>query len=286
MSTCPECGSPVAPGSAVCAQCGFPLRPDAVGTFGGPPRPGQSGGNRMVFWILGIAALGLIVVMGIGVVAALAIPRFARTVDRARTSELQATAMLKIAWTSEQTYRAQNGAYASTLEDLRGVGWEEPPDSSAYELSVVSWGEGTLCIEAASRSGVTTLSIQDDGRIEHVGCSTSSSTSTDAAEDARGVLRDGWRLLNAHRESHGSLPTDLSGIEPKIEQQQALARFRLGYQRYANGEFCLSLRPRAVVGPERSVDQDGRFFTGSACQGSVVESFASQTAGRDTGAAP
>jgi len=231
----------------------------------------------MVFWILGIAALGLVVVMAMGVVAALAIPRFTRAVERARSSDLQATSMLKTAWTAEQTYRAQNGAYASTLEDLRGVGWEEPPDSSSYELAVVSASEGALCIEAGSRGGPATLSIQDDGRIEHVGCSMAS-TSTDVAEDARLVLRDGWRQLNAYRESHGSLPADLSGIEPKIEQQQALARFRLGYQRYANGEFCLSVRPRAVVGPERSVDQDGRFFTGSACRGSVVESFATPSA--------
>jgi Tfp pilus assembly protein PilE len=240
----------------------------------------------MVFWILGIAALGLLVVVGIGVMAAIAIPRFTRAADRARSSDRAAERLLKQAWTMEQTYRAQKGAYASTLEDLRAVGWEEPPASSAFDLSIVTAGESSLCIEAMSRGGIPrTLSIQTDGTIEPVGCSLGT-TASNEAEEARVVLHQGWQLLNAYHTSHHTLPRDLAEITPKIERQQALSDFRVGYTRYANGEFCLSVRPRGVEGPERSVDQDGRFFTGSACSGSVVESFATEPPDHSTGATP
>lgn len=280
-SACPECGSPVAPGAAVCPQCGFPLRPGAVPAFGGPARAGQS--SKMVFWILGIAALGLIVVVGMGVVFALAIPRYTHAAAAAR-SEVEARAMLKSAYTQEQAYRAQHGQYAGTLADLREVGWEEPPDTARFGLTVVTWDEGNLCIEAMSReTPIRVMSIQDSGAIEPVGCSLTQAAGN-AAGEARAVLQDGWRLLAAYRQTHGALPRDLGEITPQIGDQKAVSRVRLGFARYANGEYCLSVRPRGVVGPERSVDQDGRFFSGSSCAGDIIESFA--TAPQTDAAAP
>jgi Tfp pilus assembly protein PilE len=216
------------------------------------------------------------VVVAIGVMAAIAIPRFSKAVREARAPEQQARVMLRDAWTKEQVYRAENGAYASTLEDLRGVGWEEPPDSAAFGLSVVTSGRDNLCIEAMSRTGTTrVLSIQNDGRVEPVGCSMGS-TASNAAEEARIALQRGWQLLTAYRKEHGGLPRDLTEIAPKIERQGALANFRLGYSRGVNGEYCLSVRPRGLEGPERSVDDAGRFFLGSACAGHVLENFADE----------
>jgi Tfp pilus assembly protein PilE len=218
----------------VCPQCGFPLRPGAPSGFGGGPARAAQSGSRMVFWILGIAGAGLLVVVALGVMAAIAIPRFSKAVRDARVSNRQAELMLRDAWTREQAYLAANGVYAATLEDLRGVGWEDPPDSAGFDLSVMTWGPGNLCIEAMSRTGAgRVLSIQDDGRGEPVGCSMGS-TATDAAEEARIVLQQGWQLLTAYRREHGTLPRDLTGITPRIERQGALASFRLGYTRGVN----------------------------------------------------
>ncbi|HSU16670.1 hypothetical protein [Longimicrobium sp.] len=268
-TVCPECASPVAAGAAVCPQCGFPLRDAAPAFGGGPARPAPSG-SKVVYWVLGIAAAGVILMVVLGVAAALVIPRLQRAGGEARSSEREADAMLERAWTLQQVYLVQHGSYAPDVEDLRGVGWD-PPESTGVGLTVVTWAQHNLCMEATS--GGTVRSIRNDGTLVEGRCAPEA-TDFNAAAQARLVLQDGWRLLNAYRETHGTLPPTLAEIEPKIGQREALASVRLGYQRYANGEFCLSLRPKGVVGPERSVDQDGRFFGGSACSGRVIESFA------------
>ena len=66
----------------------------------------------------------MIVVVIIGILAALAIPRF--TQASARAKEKEADGILKQVYTLQQTYYANNGTYAGNFTDLTTVGWETP----------------------------------------------------------------------------------------------------------------------------------------------------------------
>jgi len=72
----------------------------------------------------------MIVVVIIGILAALAIPRFSKASDRAK--EKEADGILKQVYTLQQTYKAQNGAYATAVTDLEKVGFEAPTTLKNY----------------------------------------------------------------------------------------------------------------------------------------------------------
>ena len=72
----------------------------------------------------------MIVVVIIGILAALAIPRFSKASDRA--TEKEADGILKQVYTLQQTYKAQNGVYASAVTDLEKVGFEAPTTLKNY----------------------------------------------------------------------------------------------------------------------------------------------------------
>jgi prepilin-type N-terminal cleavage/methylation domain-containing protein len=65
----------------------------------------------------------MIVVVIIGILAALAIPRFGQASDRAK--EKEADGILKQIHTMQQAYKAQTGAFGS-LTDIVQVGFEMP----------------------------------------------------------------------------------------------------------------------------------------------------------------
>jgi len=70
----------------------------------------------------------MIVVVIIGILAALAIPRFTKASDRAK--EKEADGIIKQVFTLQQTYRAQHGTLAADVAALETVGFEAPVSGS------------------------------------------------------------------------------------------------------------------------------------------------------------
>ena len=66
----------------------------------------------------------MIVVVIIGILAAIAIPKFSNA--SARSKEKEAEVILKQVYTMQETYRAEKGAYATAVDSLETVGFEEP----------------------------------------------------------------------------------------------------------------------------------------------------------------
>lgn len=283
---CPDCGAPVSERAAVCPQCGFPIRRDALSARPGAP----ASGNRTLL-IVALAAGGLFVVVVGGIFAAIAIPQFAKATKRMK--EIEAESLLQRVYSLEQTYRQEHGRYTATLSDLPMARFATAT-ARYYDVRVSAAGEDELCLEAvpkpAAGSGVRPMSMDGNGRLyPQAGCigepQITGVLDTRREEQARTLVEDGWREVNAYRRAHGGrLPATLADLGPKLEAQASRRDYRVGYFRRANGGACVTARPLSTVeGPERSVDQDGNLYRGSACAGSVIEHFDAETA--DTTAA-
>jgi prepilin-type N-terminal cleavage/methylation domain-containing protein len=66
----------------------------------------------------------MIVVVIIGILAAIAIPKFGKASDRAK--EKEADGIIKQVYTLQSAYKAQNGVPAGSVTDLETVGFEAP----------------------------------------------------------------------------------------------------------------------------------------------------------------
>jgi len=74
----------------------------------------------------------MIVVVIIGILAALAIPRF--SVASHKSKEKEADILLKQVYSLQQAYYSQTGSYATTSTQLATVGFEPPPLMQHYTL--------------------------------------------------------------------------------------------------------------------------------------------------------
>ena len=91
----------------------------------------------------------MMVVVIIGILAAIAIPRF--TLSSWKAKEREADVLLKTIYQMQNTYRAEHGTYAATATALRTVGYDPPavmrnyavPDPSAYTLPLCISSTGT-----------------------------------------------------------------------------------------------------------------------------------------------
>ncbi len=104
----------------------------------------------------------MIVVVIIGILAALAIPRFMQATVKSRQSE--AKGILKQIYTMERTFRQETGAYSV---DLNAIG-VELPDAQVreYEYAVVLDGTGFTATATANLDDdatVDTWTIDDAG---------------------------------------------------------------------------------------------------------------------------
>jgi type II secretory pathway pseudopilin PulG len=108
--TCPQCQLPNPVGTSYCARCGTPL----AGGPGAPP-PAKSGGSRTLVTVLIVLAVGLVGCMGIGIIAAIAIPSLLRA--RVSANESAAIGDIRTVISAEAAYQSMNGYY-DTLDCL------------------------------------------------------------------------------------------------------------------------------------------------------------------------
>jgi prepilin-type N-terminal cleavage/methylation domain-containing protein len=72
----------------------------------------------------------MIVVVIIGIITAIAVPRFNITAHRSK--EKEAELILKQVYEMQEAYRANTGSYAAAVEQLRTVGFAEPSAARHY----------------------------------------------------------------------------------------------------------------------------------------------------------
>ena len=104
----------------------------------------------------------MIVVVIIGILAALAIPRFMQATVKSRQSE--AKGILKQVYTMERTFRQETGAYSV---DLNAIGVEVPLKAE-YANAVVLNGTGftaTATADLDDDATIDTWTIDDDGTL-------------------------------------------------------------------------------------------------------------------------
>ncbi|CAN5704288.1 hypothetical protein BH23GEM6_BH23GEM6_11030 [soil metagenome] len=80
----------------------------------------------------------MIVVVIIGILAAIAIPKFGAASERAK--EKEADGILKQVFVMQEAYRANNGVYTAAVADLVAVGYEAPTAAQLknFEVPVIS----------------------------------------------------------------------------------------------------------------------------------------------------
>ncbi|HET7463439.1 MAG TPA: prepilin-type N-terminal cleavage/methylation domain-containing protein [Longimicrobium sp.] len=88
----------------------------------------------------------MIVVVIIGILAALAIPRF--NVASHKSKEKEADVLLKQVYSMQQAYYSQTGSYATTSTQLQTVGFEPPPMMNFYTLPTASGYSLPLCLQS------------------------------------------------------------------------------------------------------------------------------------------
>ena len=109
----------------------------------------------------------MIVVVIIGILAALAIPRF--TQASARAKEKEADGILKQIYTLENAYYANNGAWATTDAQLQTVGWDANTTAGLKNYSAPTLGQPPITMTATG-DGYCDRTIDANGSLTSSGC--------------------------------------------------------------------------------------------------------------------
>ena len=109
----------------------------------------------------------MIVVVIIGILAALAIPRF--TQASARAKEKEADGILKQIYTLQNAYYANNGTYANDNDALKTVGWDENTTAGLKNYDPPTISQTVVMTMTASGDGYCDRTIDEDGNITSTG---------------------------------------------------------------------------------------------------------------------
>lgn len=123
MRKCEKCGAQAPDIAAYCPGCGdrFPVRAAPLG----------SSGSNMIIIAVVVAVAGIVAVMVIGIIAAIAIPNLLTSVQRAK--QKRATGEIRNISTAAQAYDLDNRRYPVT-ETTGGNGWSYAPLTDLKEL--------------------------------------------------------------------------------------------------------------------------------------------------------
>jgi prepilin-type N-terminal cleavage/methylation domain-containing protein len=121
--------------------------------------------NRRGFTLIEL----MIVVVVIGILAALAIPRYRMAGHRSK--EKEADILLKHVYTMQQAYRQEFGHEAATAKDLEAVGFVQPPHLDYYTWVKDQSVAMPLCLPVSSASAEwRPRQIDTDGNITYGSC--------------------------------------------------------------------------------------------------------------------
>ena len=95
----------------------------------------------------------MIVVVIIGILAAIAIPKFTQVSKSAKESE--ADGILKQAYTLQESYKQRYDTYADNTQ-LQTHGWDPAQGAKYYTFAVASANAATFCVNAAPISSAIT----------------------------------------------------------------------------------------------------------------------------------
>ncbi len=111
----------------------------------------------------------MIVVVIIGILAALAIPRFGQATARAK--EKEADGILKSIYTAQTAYSAKHGVYAADAVTLNTeVGWETPPALQHYAAPTIANTFPVLMARTNTNAGYCERQISATGVISNGAC--------------------------------------------------------------------------------------------------------------------
>ncbi|HET7463642.1 MAG TPA: hypothetical protein VFJ82_20475 [Longimicrobium sp.] len=235
---------------------------------------------------VGVVAMVIGVVVLIGIVAALAIPRSHR--PSARTREAQGEALLRWAYTAEQTHRADHGTFTASVDSLEQI-FARPRAAGPvrYTLQVTVAGDLKLCLDAVPvpGSGAREMSMDALGSVyRDAGCSGGIDASVPPGSGdemgARQMMLEVHRGMAAYRAEHGAYPTGVPDLVARVRQTPVSAGFELVLRSAGGGRVCVAAVPREPSSAPHaySVDQGGTLFAGDACAGRALEHFAAVVA--------
>ena len=271
---CPECGSPVAPGAAVCARCGFPLRKDALS------RAASGGGpdvSTLFGWAVAAVGVGLLAAFALSMLSRVPLPRWAMT--RQQAAEKDGEALLERAWTLQNAYFANHHRYATSFGELKTVGWTEPR-AQPYWLQIARADSGKLCLEAIPRVDGTHarfLRVGERGRVERERSCGDRAEGVERTEwDALRLLADVSAGIEGWKDANGGRPPATEAELADAYDSSTDPDFRMGLSpAAAKGAFCLfiALRTPAAAPVLFSLDGDAIVHRGDGCTGERVRRF-------------
>lgn len=166
MAFCRQCGTEVPDTNRFCTRCGAPQSADAAATVRSAA-PSSSGAGIVAGLVIG----GFVVVVIVGILAAIAIPKFASVSSQAK--EAEALPVLRLVVEMEKTHYASEGAFTADLAQLDG--WSDP-GARYFNFAIARARGPLLCVDAlpneagrAARLGSQSMD-QDFRHYDSAGC--------------------------------------------------------------------------------------------------------------------